>query len=694
MVKYELKKILFYRRGLWLVMAVLAAEIAGMLFFTKPYDPILEENREVYERYLSQVEGALTEEKRTLIEETMEELSENRKQLDALETSFYIGEIPEEKFRPEFQQRSAVDADYIGFSKLYSQYIYVREDSCRSFLYTGGWEILLGTQNPSYLLLLLIVFLTAPIFCQEYASQMDMILLTQKKSGRDSWKAKTAAIFMLIGTIVTVWELCRLFYCASRFGLPDWNYSLQSVFSFCGTAKKMPLWAAWLLQLVLKQLGYLSCAAWVMFFSVLFRKYSATLMAGIVFLILPFLTVNVNVVFLRIPGPWAFTIGSIYLNSPSFYTGSRAIFDPMLAEFRELNWGELVLQIALAVGVLLALMRFVRKKSTNFHFHGGKKIMSAVLCGLLVLSMAGCGTNSKQPILYNSCLAQHFENDDIRIWSDPATMECQFIDQKTGKEYPFPLDVQLDEIDRYESYSFFERDGQLYYFLPGEQTLMKLDLKTLNQKAVRSWDRPYRWFFGLLPMPQTEETSFFITFFLHGSTLYGEQNGEMFRKNLKTGKTEPLTYVNTIPNYAYDGENLLYSDQYSRLVVENLDSGQSVTNENVVASFFLLAPEGVYFLNKQAHEALCLWDGETVQMLDQTSDGLRIFRDEDYLWLETRTNRLIRLNHDGTGRRELKLPGFLSYVGNGDCLYYDIWSEEGSARFQVEKDTLKITKAP
>lgn len=694
MVKYEWKKILFYRRGLWLVIAVLAAEIAGMLFFTNPYDPVLEENREVYERYLAQVEGPLTEDKRTFLEDKMEELSENRKQLEAFETSFYSGEIPEEEFRPEFDRLSGIDADYTGFSKLYSQYIYVREDSYRSFLYTGGWEVLLGTQNPSYLFLLLIVFLTAPIFCQEYTSQMDMILLTQKKSGRDSWKAKTAAIFLLIGILVAVLELCRLFYCASRFGLSDWNYSLQSVFSFCGTAKKMPLWAAWLLQLVLKELGYLSCAGWVMFFSVLLRKYSAALMAGIVFLILPFLTVNTNVAFLRIPGPWAFTIGSIYLNSPSFYTGPRAIFDPMLAEFRELSWGELTLQIALAVGILLALLWFIRNKSTNFHFHGGKKIISAALCCLLVLSMTGCGTHSKQPIFYNSCLSQNFENDDILIWSDPETMEYQFIHQKTGKEYPFPLDVQLGENEEYASYSFFERDGQLYYFLYGEQALMKLDLKTMDQRVVRSWKRPYKWFFGLLSMPQIEERTGFNTFFLHGSTLYGEQNGEMFRKSLKTGKTEPLTYVNTIPNYAYDGENLLYTDQYNRLVVENLDHGEAVTHENVVASFFLLAPEGVYFLNKQEHEALCLWDGETVQMLDQTPDGSRIYRDEDYLWLETRNHRLIRLNHDGSNRKELELPGFLSYLGSGNHLYYDIWTEECSTRFQVDKDTLKITKAP
>ncbi len=690
MLKFEWKKILYYRRGLWLLLAVLTAEIAGLLFFTRPYDPVLEENREVYDSYLKQVEGPLTEEKRIFIEGKMEMLSENRKTLTTLETDFYNGTISEDEFKPEFQRLSAIDSDYAGFSKLYSQYIFVREDPHRNFLYTGGWEILLGTQKPVYLFLLLIVFLTAPIFCQEYSSQMDMILLTQKKSSRDSWKFKAAAIFLLTGAMVVFLEGSRLLYCAVRFGLPDWNYSLQSVYSFADTAKRMPLWEAWLLQLFLKELGYISCAGWVLFFAVLLRKYSMVLMAGIVFLILPFLTVNSNTVFLRIPAPWALTIGSIYLNTPSFYCGPRALYNRLPTEFQELNWCELGVQVLLVIGVLFGLLWYVRRKSTNEHFCSRRQRIAMLALCLLMIPLMGCSAKTESPVIYNSYLASTFENENFLIMRQLNTGRYQLIDKATGEHYPFPLDIQ--DNDMMGNLSFFERNGKLTYFLPHKKQLIELNLETMDQRIIRSWEQPYRWFFGLLPMPESNAFSVPETFFLHGNAIYGDSGGVMFRKNLLSGREASMKHIGTAPNYAYDGKNIYYTDQYSRLVMENLDTGEKITQETVVAGFFLLAPEGIYFLNRQQNNILCLWNGKSVLPLDDTTNGYRIYRDEDYLWLMTQDARLLRMNHDGSDRQEVPFPGFISHFGCGDSFYVDVYAEEEGQRFRIDKKTLEAVE--
>ena len=64
MAGYEWKKLLRYRRGGWIVLVLLLAELASILLFTRPFDRNLEENRSVYNEYLAQVEGPLTPEKR------------------------------------------------------------------------------------------------------------------------------------------------------------------------------------------------------------------------------------------------------------------------------------------------------------------------------------------------------------------------------------------------------------------------------------------------------------------------------------------------------------------------------------------------------------------------------------------------------------------------------------------------------
>ena len=50
MAGYEWKKLLRYRRGGWIVLVLLIAELASILLFTRPFDRNLEENRSVYKR--------------------------------------------------------------------------------------------------------------------------------------------------------------------------------------------------------------------------------------------------------------------------------------------------------------------------------------------------------------------------------------------------------------------------------------------------------------------------------------------------------------------------------------------------------------------------------------------------------------------------------------------------------------------
>lgn len=73
MAGYEWKKLLRYRRGGWIVLVLLLAELASILLFTRPFDRNLEENRSVYNEYLAQVEGPLTPEKREWIEGEMKQ---------------------------------------------------------------------------------------------------------------------------------------------------------------------------------------------------------------------------------------------------------------------------------------------------------------------------------------------------------------------------------------------------------------------------------------------------------------------------------------------------------------------------------------------------------------------------------------------------------------------------------------------
>ena len=120
MAGYEWKKLLRYRRGGWIVLVLLLAELASILLFTRPFDRNLEENRSVYNEYLAQVEGPLTPEKREWIEGEMKRINAIHSEFEALKTDYYTGALSEEEFRQQYADLQAQDARYPGFSKRYS----------------------------------------------------------------------------------------------------------------------------------------------------------------------------------------------------------------------------------------------------------------------------------------------------------------------------------------------------------------------------------------------------------------------------------------------------------------------------------------------------------------------------------------------------------------------------------------------
>ena len=682
MIAYEWKKMLICRRGAILMALVLAAQLVGLLGFTKAFDPVLEENRAVYDRYLAEVEGPLTDEKRSFLEENMNRLSENRKELEQLEQRYSMGEIDDAAYEQAFETLSAADRDFVGFGKLYSQYIFVREDGERSFLYPGGWETLLGSQQPQYLYLLLLVFLIVPVFCQEYSTQMDCILLTQRKSGRDSWKAKAGAVFLLVSVMTLLWELILTGYCAVRFGLPDWDYSLQSLVRFGTTAKRMPLWAAWLLQLGLKELGYLSAATWILFFSVLLRKYSVALMASIVFLVLPFLTVNANTAFLRVPGPWALTLGPIYLITEKFYQNSFRMVQP----FEEVSWTELELQAGLSCIILLAQLAVIRFKSTNYHFRSRKRASTAMLALMLVGILTGCGFTDQDAVIYNSDDSACFENESVEIYQT-ADSVTELRDKETGMVYQLPLDAQAEPE---QITAFFAQNDSLYYLASHGAELKRMDLRTLQEHGVVSWQKPYKWFFGLMDALEDTQYRWTTGFFLHGNRMYYAQNNELFCLDLLTGQEQPMPQRMTGRNFAYDGTALYLTDVYSRLVRMDLDTGESRTVPQVVASYFRLTEDGIYYVNQQKGDTVWLWDGETTRQLSDLTDCYRIFWDSQYLWIQMGGNLMYRMDHNGENVQSTELPGFVTHIGPGDSFRVEVYREDGFEMILVDKDTLEI----
>lgn len=691
MFRYELKKLLLYRKGMALICILLVLELAVLCLFTAPYDAELEANRAVYDRYLQQVEGPLTPRKRDLIEQEMLRLNTIHKQLEQLKDAYYSGAISEEEYWAKFDILAEADQDFTGFSKLYTQYIYVREQENRYFLYTGGWEVLLGHQEPDYLFLIFLVFLLTPIFCQEYGNQMDQLLLTQRKSARSIWKAKVCTAILLTATLTAVLQIYQLLYCAVRFGLPHWRYSIQSLVSFGSTKKSMTLWQAFALQFLLKEAGYLYAAILLLSISVLVKKYALALMAGLICLPLPFLTVNAVGSFVRIPGPWGLTVGTVYL------CGDRSILSSgQVHAVAEVEWGELALLLACCGGIVFLLLLLIFQKNRNSHAKTARPVAVAALLALAAV-LSGC-TVGQESVIYNSRKATWAENEDFLVF-DTGLDKTILVDKHSNTDYTFPLDAFREETS-FAAGTFYCRNEIIYYLAYSQQypeggsenplhqySLMAFHPGSMENSIVYQWKDKTRWFFGLLPMERWEPRMVAgYEFFIHDSKMYYLSNGELFEMDLTTGSYKSFLDLPNASNLAYDGENIYYTDQYHRLVIQNLNRGNVQVAEEVVAKDFVLTPTGIWFLNMRDRGTLCHWSkaDKSVKKLDNT-EAYALHWDLDYCWLET-TDGLVRIDHDGKNKVPVKCPGHLRCMPQSDVFYTTDY--QSGLVYRVDKDTL------
>jgi len=612
MIRYEWKRLLWDRKGIWGILILLATELAVTLFFTQPYDKVLETHRTVYESYLTQVEGPLTQEKRDFIEAEMERLNQIHQEMEQLKMDYYSGAVKEEIYRETFDRLLPEDEKYTGFSKLYSQYIFVRESENRSFLYTGGWEVLLTDQEPDYLFLLTLIVLLTPIFCEEYACRMHEILLTQKRSAKYLMLAKVTVALTLTVGLTAVLQLLDLGYCAARFGLPDGAYSLQSLYSFGNAAKALTLWQSFWLQFALKLLGYGYAAVLILCLSVLLKKFALTLMACIAILPLPFLTIGNVSGFVPVPGPWALSIGSVYLNGG---TG-------------ELSWLELGRLLPASAAIVGVMLHIIRRRNTNWQ-QKGRPSRKGVVCVLaLSLFLTGC-SKSEEAVIYNRSAAGQYETNSFLIEAD---YEGAVVTEKaTGNSYAFPLTPMEGETVTCGNTCYGRGDFVWYLrttthrpnagwdIIDTDCDLVKLDLGTMEESIVYQWNEETDWFFGLLNRVGTAPASFSVELlFVHECDLYYVDTAQstMNRMNLNTGEYEVILGEMYSQDIAYDGTSLYYLDSYNRLVIRNLESGTEQAADEVVAKRFLLTQDGIYFENRRSNSDIYHWDSESMEIVN------------------------------------------------------------------------------
>lgn len=170
------------------------------------------------------------------------------------------------------------------------------------FFQTNGWMGLLGKGTLNFILFLGILLIVTPVFCSEYSCQMDTLILTSKE-GRKSALYKLLIMIAVVLFLSLCISLIEYGFNRFKYGLPDGDYPIQSIRYFADSSKGMSLLKGYVSIGLLRMFGGVFLTIFLMFISVLTKKYAITLLTGAVSVIIPYIGLSKTSIY-RLPLPF------------------------------------------------------------------------------------------------------------------------------------------------------------------------------------------------------------------------------------------------------------------------------------------------------------------------------------------------------------------------------------------------------
>lgn len=656
---YELKKIMFFQKGLLYIVAFLLISTLWLVVADTPQDSAMEQYRNEYEWYLKKVEGACTDEAAAFLEQEAAAIAEaNSTRRDLLE-QYYSGEITEEQYEQKNADLDAITENENGFEVVYQQYLYVCENKDnRYFLQTNGWSGLFSNSTLDFPLFLVVLLLVTAVFCSEYSCQMDALTLTSKEGLKSTWY-KLLIIVASVLSLCLLTALIRYVFFAIKYGLPCEDYPIQSIANFGTSMKELSLLGGYIAITALRCLGYVSFSVLLLFVSVLVKKYALTVLLGAVTTLVPYIGLSATTL-CRLPIPLAFMLGTDYLS------GSIKASDPLTGEeivvFQEVSSYELPVLIVVSVLIsLLAVLWLLMRNKNRWQDIGGKskRYCAAVLCLAITLLFTGCSDGDTTNISFNA--ASTGSANEYEVICDQATQAYYLKNNTTGVTLDLvrsPLFGVFSGEDSVKGYYMDYPD--LYYTISETEShinrvgtynssftkvsVVRLNLETFKEEIiVEKIVDSGRSLLGI--EYEVGDTWEFLrhhhSFFVNESSIFFVGNGGITEVDRKSGIPKKLD-LRASENITFDGRFFYYIGNKSVLTKYDTQPGSTIPLAEVIAYDFCLDGQSIYYISMTDGYRVfqCSLDGENCKMIADIT-ALDVSCDETSIYII----------HKGTGEQ-------------------------------------------
>lgn len=672
---YEMKKMFFHQKGLLLISLFFILSMTTLVIFDTPKNPDIELNSEQYTYYLNQVNGPYSEKTERFFANESERISDANVALEKAYNDYYDGNISENELLTVTRPLEEIVENESGFKVIFDQYSYIRENpDNRYFLSTNGWDGLLSTDSLDLLFLLLLLVLITPVFCSEFASEMDSLHLTVRKGTRVHAVTKIILVFVTVIVLCFLIALLRYGFFHIKYGLENGDYPLQSLSYFGTSTKTSTLFSTFIWLSAIKTFGNVSFALLIMLFSVWSKKYALTLFSSTAVILLPYFGLSMESTKYFLPGPLAFMV------STGFFRGSESeyniVTDQMDVTFEEISMMTMlilfVMTLCISIGAMMVIMIrhtngwSVKKRSRWLK----SSSMMLTLC-LSVSTLVGCTSNlnMKDDDIYNYASRQSFENEHYRFYADETDLDdirLVFEDKQTG-EINHLIRNPMQSLTKVET-SIFGNGPFVYYIKKefeklsefayrneerGRFFIIEVDTRTFDERIIfeKNINSHEDNFLGLHSRDSSDSSFYYVidSFFLDEQNVYFIESDKIRRVNRGTGKSNVIIRAPLLTSVAFDGQHIYYFNEKYQVVTYDTKTDSETVLPDIITTHFVLTDTELLFLNRKDQYkiyAMSLDDFTIRKITDQSV--LTFTCDDQYIFYEGRDNlKKYRIDRDG-----------------------------------------------
>ncbi|MBQ7337676.1 MAG: hypothetical protein IJW40_04380 [Clostridia bacterium] len=285
-------------------LAVILLLLLGLHLMNDALTPVRSEDDKLYEAYMIELEGELTEEKLRYIEEENEFIRTTLQNVGAMDKKMEQGEITIEEYMAFMEDYHYANSHEDAFAVVLSQVEHLQKIEAQTgirgeLFYTTGWNLYF-TQDVSMVMIAALLLLLTGVFSDEYTSHASAgafaaILRTTKHGRAHTYRAKLLSCMLICIVTSMIYTLAELIILCANWSLPCLDVAVVSMPLFAEAQFTINIFTLLIIRGFLRMLFTVILGLLVACISGVIKRTVAVLMACFALVFLPSVLLQFNV---------------------------------------------------------------------------------------------------------------------------------------------------------------------------------------------------------------------------------------------------------------------------------------------------------------------------------------------------------------------------------------------------------------